>query len=232
MKTKSLVAASFALLLLAACGSSGIGDVLGGGNNNNQTYQIRGVVDSVDTNSQSVYLTNVSGYSTMLSNGGSGSTARVYFDNSTQVDYQGRAYRPQDLERGDEVTVNVDESNNQLLAQSMTVTYDASNNNSSSNYPNSNQQSTIRGTVYSIDSSRHTMTLESTNWISGFQGNTNSGSRVTVYYDNNASVDVQGRLYPISNLERGDVVDVRVYGSNSSSLQAQSIVLVRDINSR
>ena len=230
MKTKSLVAASFALLLLAACGSSGIGDVLGGGNNN-RTYQIRGVVDSVDTNSQSVYLTNVSGYSNMLSNGGGGSTARVYFDNSTQVEYQGRAYRPQDLERGDEVTVNVDESNNQLLAQSMTVTYDASNSNSSSNYPNNNQQSTIRGTVYSIDSSRHTMTLESTSWISGFQGNTN-GSRVTVYYDTNASVDVQGRLYPISNLERGDVVDVRVYGSNSSTLQAQSIVLVRDINSR
>ncbi len=228
---KSLAAASFALLLLAACGSSGIGDVLGGGNNN-QTYQIRGVVDSVDTNSQSVYLTNVSGYSTMLSNGGSGSTARVYFDNSTQVDYQGRAYRPQDLERGDEVTVNVDESNNQLIAQSMTVTYDASNNsnNSGSNYPNTNQQSTIRGTVYSIDTARHTMQLESTSWISGFQGNT-SGNRVTVYYDTNASVDVQGRLYPISNLERGDVVDVRVYG-NSSSLQAQSIVLVRDINSR
>jgi hypothetical protein len=232
MKTsKSLMAASFALLLLAACGSSGLGGVLGGGDNG-QSYQIRGVVDSVDPGSRSVYLTNVNGYTTMLSNGGGGSTARVYFDDSTQVEYQGRAYRPQDLERGDEVTVNVDESGNRLLAESMTVTYDASNgstpNTSSPTDRDGDQLSTIRGTVYSVDSSRHTLQLDAPSWISGFQRNP-TGSRVTIYYDANAVVDVQGHFYPVTNLERGDVVDVQVYG-NGSSLQTQQMVLVRDVN--
>jgi uncharacterized protein DUF5666 len=328
MKTyKSLTAVSFALLLLAACGSSGIGDILGGGSNNGQTYEIRGVVDSVDPNSRSVYLTNVSGYTSMLSNGGGGTTARVYFSDQTQVDYQGRAYRPEDLERGDEVTVRVDESGNRLNAESMTVVYDATNGSGTSgslptgtygstvrgtvsyvdtsrrtievnrgsgsplvleyatntpvyynnqtyspadlergdeidvrvtnlgsnrysaqditvvrnvsggsgginNGSTSSAQSTIRGTVSYIDTSRRTIELESASWISGFQSGAGTGNRVTVTYDTNTSVDVQGRLYPVSNLERGDLVEVSVYNGSSSALSANRIVLVRDINAR
>lgn len=319
---KSLTAVSFALLLLAACGSSGIGDILGGGSNNGQTYEIRGVVDSVDPNSRSVYLTNVSGYTSMLSNGGGGTTARVYFSDQTQVDYQGRAYRPEDLERGDEVTVRVDESGNRLNAESMTVTYDATNGSASSlptgtygstvrgtvsyvdtsrrtievsrssgsplvveyatNTPvyynnqtyspadlergdeidvrvtnlgsnrysaqditvvrnvsgginsgsTSSAQSTIRGTVSYIDTSRRTIELESASWISGFQSGAGTGNRVTVTYDTNTSVDVQGRLYPVTNLERGDLVEVSVYNGSASALSANRIVLLRDVNVR
>jgi len=239
---KSLAAASLALVLLAACGSTGLGDVLGGGTNNSQTYEIRGVVDSVDPGSRSVYLTNVSGYTSMLSNGGNGSTARVYFSDQTQVAYQGKTYRPEDLERGDEVTIRVDESGNRLNAESVNVTYDATNGTSSnypsnsypsSTYPNgSSQTSTIRGTVSYIDTSRRTIDIDSPSWISGFQSNTGNSNRVTVSYDTNTSVDVQGRLYPVTNLERGDVVDVQVYNGSSSLLQANRIVLVRDINSR
>ena len=224
---RSLAAASFALLLLAACGSSGIGDILGGGGNNQQTYEIRGVVDSVDINNQSVYLTNVSGLQSMLSGGSSGNTARVYFDDQTQVAYQGKAYRPQDLERGDEVTIRVDANGNQLKADTINVTYDASGGGTTT----SSSTSTIRGTVSYIDTARHTIELDSTSWISGFQSG-NSGTRMTVSYDTNATVDVQGRLYPISNLERGDVIEVRVSNANSSLPYAQSIVLVRDVNNR
>jgi hypothetical protein len=223
---KTLTAASFALVLLAACGSTGLGDVLGGGGSNQQAYEIRGVVDSVDMNSRSIYLTNVSGLTSMLSSGNR--TARVYYDEQTSVAYQNRSYRPQDLERGDEVTIRVDESGNQLVANQINVTYDAgggSNGSQSSSY------STIRGTVNYIDTSRHTIELDSPSWVSGFRSSTN-GSRMTVYYDANASVDVQGRLYPVSNLERGDVVEVRVNNSNSSTPFAQSIVLVRDVNAR
>jgi len=76
--TKSLAAASLMLILLAACGS--VGDILGGGGSGQQqgTYEIRGTVDSIDLNSRSIYLTNVSGYTSMLSNGGN--AVRVYYD--------------------------------------------------------------------------------------------------------------------------------------------------------
>jgi len=42
---------------------------------------------------------------------------------------------------------------------------------------------------------------------------------------------VQGQTYPVSGLERGDVVDVQVANSgyNTSSYVAQRIMLVRDV---
>src|SRR5437868_3024885 len=86
-KTKVVAAAVFALLLAAACGSSsGIGNVFGGGN---QAYDIRGTVDSVDTNSRSIMLTNVSGYNNSLagSGGGYGNTVRVYYDDRTSISF-------------------------------------------------------------------------------------------------------------------------------------------------
>ena len=114
--TKSLAAASLLLILLAACGS--VGDVLGGGSGQQQgTYEIRGTVDSIDPNSRSIYLTNVSGYTSMLSGGGN--AVRVYYEDRTPVEYNGQTYRTTDLERGDEVAVRVDESGNTLMAESV-----------------------------------------------------------------------------------------------------------------
>jgi len=329
--TKSLAAASLALILLAACGSSGMGDILGGGSNQQSNYEIRGTVDSVDLSSRSIYLTNVSGYSSMLSNGGSngGSAVRVYYDDRTPVEFNGQSYRPADLERGDQVAVRVDESGNSLMAESMTVLRDVSSGSGSS-YPsqsgsydttihgtvrsidtsrrtievdrgygsttivefdtntpvyfnnqtyrpadlergdeidirtrdlgngrfqaqdisvtrsmssNSNggvyngngstQSATIRGTVSSVDTSRHTITLDSTNWISGFNTGAGSSARTVVYYDTNTGVDVNGRTEAVTGLERGDVIEVQVSrDSNGSTLWAQRMYLVRDVNSR
>ena len=76
------------LLLAAACSSGGIGDILGGGSstgNGSYATQVRGTVDSIDTNSQSILLTNVSANGSMLSSGGSGNTYRVYYDSRTSV---------------------------------------------------------------------------------------------------------------------------------------------------
>ena len=324
---KSLAAATLALLLLSACGSSGIGDVLGGGTGSNgQNYELRGTVDSVDPNSQSVYLTHVSGYTSMLSSGGD--SVRVYYDTQTPVSYQGQTYRPEDLERGDQVTVRVDESGNRLIANSMTVTYNANNNSSSSssgmygspirgtvryidtsrrtieldrgyasnmvtivefdtNTPvyfgnktyrpadiergdeievrtsrdlgndrvlasditvirsvnggvgsgtgsgsTSTSTSTIRGTVSYVDTNRRTIELQSTSWINGFDSGSRTSGTMIVQYDANTNVDVQGRLYPVSGLERGDVVEVRVRSLGGSSYFADRVVLVRDVNSR
>src|SRR6266513_2454359 len=159
-KIKVFAAAAFALLLVAACGSSGnYGDILNGGS---RTYDIRGTVDSVDTNNRSISLTNVSGYNNSLAGGGGyGNTVRVYYDDRTSLSYQGRTYRPEDLERGDQVTVHVnDNGNNQLMAQSMDVTYDARGGMASSappTYGNYGNGSVISGTARSIDTFPHTM---------------------------------------------------------------------------
>jgi hypothetical protein len=243
-KYKTLAAATVALLLMAACGSSGngIGDIFGGGNQSSTgAYQIRGTVDSVDTRSQSIYLTNVTGYNTNL-NGGRSSSVRVYYDNRTSLNYQGQSYRPDQLERGDEVTVNVDQSGNQLIAQTMDVTYNtrggmASGSNGSngtygypsSSYPSSQQYSTIRGTVRNVDTRTQTIELENTNWVSGFRTNNTNTSRFVVRYDPNASVDYNGQMYPVTNLERGDVVDVQLQDLGSSNYVAQRVVLVRNV---
>ncbi|MEA2342202.1 MAG: hypothetical protein QOF63_371, partial [Thermoanaerobaculia bacterium] len=214
-KYKTLAAATVALLLMAACGTSGngIGDIFGNGGSpttSNAAYQIRGTVDSVDTRGQSIFLTNVSGYNTNLNTGRSDSL-RVYYDNRTTLNYQGQSFRPDQLERGDEVTVRVDQSGNQLIAETMDVTYNtrggmASGSNGSYGYPSSQQYSTIRGTVRNVDTRNQTIELENTNWVSGFRTN-NSSSRFVVRYDQNASVDYNGQMYPLTNLERGDVVD-------------------------
>src|SRR5688572_21674748 len=106
---KTLAVAALTLLLAAACGSTGIGDILGGGTGNQSSYDISGTVDAVDLNTRSIYLTNVSGYNKNLMGTG-GNTVRVYYDDQTTVSYQGKNYRPQDLERGDQVRIRAGES--------------------------------------------------------------------------------------------------------------------------
>jgi hypothetical protein len=230
--TKSLIAAVLAVMFLGACSSSGgLGDILGG-SNNGTSYQLNGTVDSVDASSRSIWLTNVSGYngSMLSSGGGNGNTVRVYYDDQTSVEWQGRSYRPQDLERGDQVAVRVDEQGNTLVAETMTVTYNSAGGmTSGSNYPSSNNYATIRGTVRSINTSNRTIQLESTSWRSGFTGNTGS-NLITISYDTGMGIDVNGQVQSLGGLERGDVIDVQVSGNNnSSSYWAQRIWLVRDI---
>lgn len=323
IKAKVLTAATLSLLFLAACGSSGgLGDILGGGSGASE-YEIRGTVDYVDANNRVVHLTNVTGTQSMLSNSGSGSTVNVYFDDQTTVGYEGQAYRVTDLERGDEVSVRVDESGNRLHAESMTVLRDAtptggstypgsgaygstvrgtvryvdtsrrtieidrgsgslltvqyetsvpvywnnqrysvadlergdeievrlrdlgsnrfaaqditvirSMSSGTSTSPSSSQWSTVRGTVRSVDTTRRTIEIESATWISNFRSGTNTGSRMVVSYGTNTSVDVSGRLHPVSGLERGDVIEVQVQDAGATTPFAERIILVRDVNSR
>jgi hypothetical protein len=238
---KVIAAAAFALVLAAACSSynpyGNNGPVYG----SNGSYDIRGTVDSVDTTNHSIWLVNTSGYNTGLASS-SGNAVRVYYGNNTTENFNGRTYRPADLERGDEVVVHAEQSGSQIVADSMDVTYNSRGTmTSGSNYPypsssstypypsSSSDYSTIRGTVRSVDTYNHTITLDSTSWMSGFRS-TNNGSVMTISYDNNSRVDYNGTLYPVTNLERGDVVDVQVVNNGSSNYFAQSLTLVRDVN--
>lgn len=324
MKKYTLVTgAALAVLLLAACGSSsGLGDIFGGGRNNGAyATQIRGTVDSVDTSNSSIYLTNVTGNGSMLSSSGSTSNVRVYYDNRTTVNYNGQRYRPQDLERGDQIDVSVNQSGNQLYANSMNVVYNARAGNTypggtspnsgtygtavqgtvravdtyrgtitvdrgynggtiaipyNANTPvyyngqtyrasdlqvgdeinvrmngniaqditvtrsvsgnngtyggSSSQYATIRGTVRAVNTSSHTIQIDSPSWTSGFnRGSGTSSNTIVVSYDPNMTINVNGQSQPISGLERGDVIDVQVQNTGSTNFRAQSISLVRDV---
>jgi hypothetical protein len=246
--------ALLALLTLAGCGTTG-SDIFGGGGypSSNGTYSndLRGTVDSVDLRNGSIVLTNTNGYNSMLSGSGSGGdSVRVYFDDRTTVNYQGRSYRPEDLQRGDQVDVRVTQSGNRLVADSMNVTYNANASNypngsspngnypngsyPNGNYPNSNgtygdsNLYTVRGTVRAVDAYRGEITLDQVGATQFNRNNSGNGTMV-VRYDRNARVDVQGNLSPVANLERGDVVEMQVENDGSNSYVARNITLVRDI---
>ncbi|HEX7705363.1 MAG TPA: hypothetical protein VF701_02795 [Thermoanaerobaculia bacterium] len=227
---RTMAAASFALLLLAACGSSGLGDILGGGGSSTSgNYEMRGTVESVDTSTRSIYLTNASQTRSSLAGSTSGNRVRIYYDDRTPVVWQGTTYRPQDLERGDQIVARVVESGNGMLANEISVTHNVSAGMTSSSGSTS---SVLRGTVNYVDTSRRTIELDSTTWISRFNQGTGSSGRILIQYDANSAVDVSGRLYPVTNLERGDIIEVNVQPSSAGSYFAQRIVLVRDVNMR
>ncbi len=319
-RLKLFTTTSLALLLLAACSTGG--DIFGT-NNGKTTNQLRGTVESVDLNSRSIYLTNVSGYGSMLSSGGTGNSVRVYYDNSTTVQYQGRTYQPQDLERGDQVDVRVQQSgsNSTLVADSINVLSDVRTSggtnpntgtygstlhgivrsvdtygrtisvdtgsgpytsvqygtntavyfngrtymvadlevgdeidirvqNPGSTSPmaqditvtrsisgtsgtsGSSATSTVRGAVQYVDTTNRTIQLSQINWMSRFDRSTGSSGTLTVRYDSNIRVNVQGQMYAVSGLQRGDVIDVQLQDLGNSNYLAQTITLVHDVNGR
>lgn len=113
------------LLLAAACGTNGIGD-LGGILNpsgtpstTSQSGNVNGTVTYVDTQAHRIDLD--AGYTGLRqSTKGTGS---IFYDSRTRIQYQGRDYRPEDLERGDQVSVLGSADNNgRFLANTITVT--------------------------------------------------------------------------------------------------------------
>ena len=220
-KPKSLAASVLAVLFLAACGSTGggMGDILGGGNTSSNNYELRGVVDRVDTSSRILYLTNVSGYQSMLANGGSGSNVRLMYDNQTTVQYQGQNYRPEDLERGDEVTVRAAAgTNNTLIADVVTVTRDSSGGMTSSSgggvYGSS---SMLRGTVVRVDNR-------------SIEVNRGFGSNAIVEIGSNTPVYFNGRTYRVADLERGDEIEINVRDLGNNRFSANDITVTRSIS--
>ena len=158
-RIKFIAAAAFLLLVAAACNSTY--PVLGQPQTTN--YDLRGTVDQVDLSSRSVYLTNVNGNTAMLSSSGNGSggAARVFFSDSTPVYYQGKTYRADQLDRGDQISVHVSDNGNRLEADSITVLYNSMGSSyPSSTYPGGTYSSPIRGTVRYVDTGRRTIDID------------------------------------------------------------------------
>jgi len=225
---KSLLIAFAAMTLIVLAGCSTYNDNYPSG-----TYGARdvaGTVDYIDTATRSIVLTNTNNNG-MYSSSNLRDTVTVYYDNNTRVSWNGRTYRPEDLERGDQVDVRTSNSNGHLFADSVTVTYNSAtassqypnnypNNNYPNNYPNSGTySSTIDGTVRSVDASRHQIAID--------RGN---GATTWIDYDTNTSVVWNGRTYMVRDLEPGDQVSISTYDMGGGRLRATSVNVTRSIS--
>ena len=117
MRKLSLLAV---VLLLTACGSGGLGDLGGilGSPSSTQPSDVQGTVNYVDTQNQRIDL-NVNYVNNLQT---SQNAQSIYYDNRTQVVYQGRNYNVTDLERGDQISVRGYNSSGRYVAHTITVT--------------------------------------------------------------------------------------------------------------
>ncbi|MBJ7573849.1 DUF5666 domain-containing protein [Luteimonas sp. MC1828] len=84
-----------------------------GGYGGGYGQDLRGSVASVDTRARLIRLDGAGGY---------GNNAQLRYDGRTTVEYQGRSYRPEDMQRGDLVRVQARQvGNNEWLAERIFV---------------------------------------------------------------------------------------------------------------
>ena len=188
--TSTLTALSFAALL-TGCGSTGIGDILGGGSgtgtgtntdgdysSSNVGDNVRGTVERVDTRDRFIVVDRED-YSNNLRNGNEDEIV-LYYDDRTVVQHQGRSYRPQDIEPGDRILADVGQSGGRLMVEEIEVLYDATGgtgstgtqgtydnddyDNDNDNYDDEVRVSELRGTVRSIDTRDRTLELETSRY--------------------------------------------------------------------
>ena len=250
IRSTSFLTALAAAAILSGCGSSGVGDIFGGGtgtprdDNRTDPYEqrisdVRGTVERVDTVNRRITVDSEETNSRYnLRNGGD--ELVLYYDNSTTVEYQGRTYRPEDLEEGDRILADVDQSGDRLMVQQIEVLRDVTSGSQTSSRDddwndndtyndNDARTSELRGTVRSVDTRDRTLELEGTRYGSNFStGGSTTGSGtsvVVVHYDANTVVEFEGRRYQPENLERGDRVEIEVRNS-SGRMIAEEILVV------
>jgi hypothetical protein len=124
MRTATLVLAT---LLLASCGTGGmgdLGDIILGSPSSTQASDVQGYVDSIDTRNQRIDL-DVS-YINNLRQSGTNQQGSIYYDSRTRVVFEGRDYRVEDLERGDQISVRGSNNNGRYVAETIEVLRDVS----------------------------------------------------------------------------------------------------------
>lgn len=253
-RSTSFLATLAVAAILTGCGSTGIGDIFGGGSNRDtgstsgryeQGSDVRGTVDRVDTLDRRIFINREGGDSRYLRNGGSDQVV-IYYDDRTTVEYEGQTYNPQDLERGDRIAAEVDESGNRLMAYQIEVLYDSTagdsradttyDDNRNDTYRNDTYQNNdyrvgdeLRGIVRYVDTRARTLEIEPMRSASR-STTTGRSNRIVVHYDSGTTVEFEGRSFRPENLEQGDEVEIELGGS-TSRLTAEEIVVLNDSRS-
>jgi hypothetical protein len=229
-------------LLFGGCASGGIfgggdDDDNGGYDNgdydrgddrdNDRVSEVRGRVDRIDTRDEVIYVEASDVYRSDLRNG-SGEIP-IYYDDQTEVEYDGKTYEPTALEEGDRVVIDVEDTGSRLYARDIEVTYDVTSADRDDDYDR-DEISELRGTVRWVDQDRRLMEIEDASWGFGSDRDDRDDDVVEVYYDSSTVVEYDGRSYKPENLERGDEVrvDVRRSGSRYEADEIQVVENVRD----
>jgi hypothetical protein len=179
------VTAALFVSVAGACSTNSLGNVLGGVLGGGQ-QELSGTVQGVDTRSQQIFLQQ-----------SNGQTIGIGYDSRTQVVYQNQTYSVNSLERGDQVTVRINDSNSGSNNTYYTDYVRVDQSVSSTGGGTSGNVQTIQGTVRQVNVANGWFTMSVSN-----RGN------VTVSLPYNArSADVN----KFRNLRSGD--NVRLYGT-------------------
>jgi hypothetical protein len=100
--------------------SSGTQGALG---SDTRSDEIRGTVRYIDTRNHTLEIEPTSGYRSTT--GGSSNVVVVHYDTQTTVEFQGRRYQPENLERGDEVEIDIRDQGGRLIAEEILVVNDS-----------------------------------------------------------------------------------------------------------
>ena len=228
-RSSILLTALAAAALLGGCGSSGVGDIFGGNTGNtpsddrNDPYStvadVQGTVERVDTVSRRIIVDSESGYRSNLRN--AGDEVVLYYDDRTTVEYQGQSYRPQDLEAGDRIRADVEQSGDRLMVAEIQVLQDVSSGNSGT-WNDDVRTDEVRGVVRYVSTRDRMLEIETSRTSNFATGR--SSDVVTVYYDAQTIVEFEGRRYSPENLERGDVVEIETRDSGGRLLAEEIVV--------
>ncbi len=243
IRLTSLSTVLIAAALLTGCGSMGVGDILGGGSDTgtydpyNSASDVQGTVERVDTRNRLIVVDSDTEYRSNLRNGDNryGNEVVLYYDERTSVAYGGQTYNPADLEVGDRIRADVEQTGDRLMAEQIEVLRDASTGSSSAGTNTGGiggdlRSDELRGTVRYLDTRNRTLEVEPSRYSSNFSTGRSTGqsnNNVLVYYDAETIVEFEGQRYSPENLERGDVVEVEVR-ELGGRLVAEEILVVGD----
>ena len=185
------------------------GSYPGGSPGGSYGNQIVGTVQGIDVNGGRLMLSTDPGY-------GGGERVEVYFDNNTQLYYQGQQQSVAGLEAGDRIRVDAASSNGRLWARTIEVVQDVRatggyGGSPGSGYgnPNSGYGNELHGAITGVDPQGAVLYLTSGGY---------SGAPMTVHYDGNTQVEYQGQVFRPDQLESGDVVRIQARQWNGAWL--------------
>jgi hypothetical protein len=182
-------AAAGMLAALGACSSVGrVGDMIGGMLGRGQASQVSGYVQGVDTRSQIIALHQPNGQ-----------PVNLLFDNQTKVIYNNQSYAVTSLDRGDQITARVQNTNNGYYTDVVQVERPVQGTAVTTA---SGSVQTVQGTVRQIDQQNGLFTLD-----------VSSGTRLTVSMPYSPS---RTDVAKFQSLRAGDVVRIAgVYLNNT-----------------
>ena len=167
----------------------------------------------------------------------------LFYDDNTTVEYQGREYRPEDLERGDRIQATVEVQGDRQIAEEIQVIYDVSSDRGmapgrpgrpgppdrmdrdGSGLQGEPEAANLQGVVQSVDPDSQSLEIEVAGDESQDSGDDGPARVIEVRYDSQTVVQYQGRSYRPENLEEGDVVAIHLRRGRDGRMVADQILV-------